>query len=88
MKIDPSNFLKTVFLNIALENEAPLYGVVGFAALQQTLHTSEGKIQSFLQYYNQAVSLLLKSLREGKPHTTSTLLPILQLAKIELKQET
>ena len=87
MKIDSSNFLKTGFLEIALKNEALLYGVVGFSAFQRTLHNPEGKIQDFLQYYNVSVSLLLKSLRKGEQHTTGTILAILQLATIEVRNK-
>lgn len=85
MKMDPSNFLKTRFLEIALKSESLLYGIVGFSAFHRTLHNPEGKIQDFLQYYNQAVTLLLKSLRKGEPRTAGTLLAILQLATIEVR---
>lgn len=84
MKIDATNFLKTVFIEIALKNEALLYAIVGFSAYLRTLHNPEGKIQDFLKYYNQAVSLLLKSLRKGGQRTVGTLLAILQLATIEV----
>lgn len=87
MKMDSGNFLKTRFVEIALKNEALLYGVVGFSAFQRTLHNPEGKIQDFLQYYNQAVSLLLKSLRKGEQRTAGTILAILQLATIEVRTE-
>jgi hypothetical protein len=85
--MDSGNFLKTRFVEIALKNEALLYGVVGFSAFQRTLHNPEGKIQDFLQYYNQAVSLLLKSLRKGEQRTAGTILAILQLATIEVRTE-
>ena len=84
MKLDSGNFLKTLFLDAALRNEALLYAVVGFSAFQRTLHNPEGKIQDFLQYYNKAVSLLLKSLRKGERHNEGTILAILQLATIEV----
>jgi signal transduction histidine kinase len=87
MKIDSNNFLKSIFLEIAVKNEALLYGVVGVSDFQRTLRNPEGKIQDFLQYYNQAVSLLLKSLRKGGQRTTGTLLAILQLAAIEVGKE-
>lgn len=85
MKMDPSNFLKTHFLEIALKNESLLYGIIGFSAFHRTLHNPEGKIQDFLKYYNLAVSFLLKSLQKGEQRTTGTLLAILQLATIEVK---
>ena len=85
MKMDASNFLKTLFLEFALKNEALLYGVVGFSAFHRTLHNPDGKIQDFLQYYNLSVSVLLKSLRKGEERTTGTILAILQLATIEVR---
>jgi hypothetical protein len=85
MKLDSSNFLKTLFIDAALKNEALLYAVVGFSAFQRTLHNPEGKIQDFLKYYNQSVSLLLKSLRRSEKRSSSTILAILQLATIEVR---
>lgn len=83
-----NNFLRTLFLDAALRNEALLHAVVGFSAFQLTLHNPEGKIQDFLQYYNKAVSLLLNSLKKGEKHSTGTLLTILQLATIEVRSKT
>lgn len=79
--------MQTQFLDAALGNDALLYAVVGFSAFQRTLHNSEGKIQDFLQYYNKAVSLLLKSLKKGERYSNGTLLAILQLATIEVREE-
>lgn len=84
LKHDPGDFLRTDFLDAALRNEALLHAVVGFAAFQHTLHNEQGKIQDFLQYYNKAVSLLLRSLTRGEKHNIGTLLTILQLATIEV----
>lgn len=84
LKYDPCNFLRTFFLDAALRNEALLYAVVGFSAFQATLHNLGGKIQGFLQYYNKAVSLLLRSLKRRERHDTGTILAILQLATIEV----
>lgn len=84
LKADPGDFLKTLFIDAALRNDALLHAVVGFAAFQRTLHNPDGKIQDFLQYYNKAVSLLLNSLKKGEKHSTGTLLAILQLATIEV----
>ncbi|KAH7383719.1 hypothetical protein BKA64DRAFT_646894 [Cadophora sp. MPI-SDFR-AT-0126] len=83
LKFDSGNFLQTTFLDAALRNESLLFAVVGFSAFQRTLHTSQGKMQDFLQYYNKAVSLLLNSLKRGEQHTNGTMLAILQLATIE-----
>lgn len=88
LKFDPSNFMKTIFIEIALRDggEALLHAIVGFAAFQQTLHNLEGRMQDFLQYYNKAVSLLLRSLKRGGHHSIGTLLAILQLATIEVRE--
>ena len=85
LKFDPGDFLHTRFLDAALRNEALLHAIVGFSAFQRTLHNPEGRIQDFLQYYNKAVSLLLKSLQLGEKHDTGTILAILQLATIEVR---
>jgi len=85
LKFDSENFLQTCFLDAALKNEALLHAIVGFSAFQRTLHNQEGRIQDFLQYYNKAVSLLLKSLKKGERHSSGMLLAILQLATIEVK---
>jgi Fungal specific transcription factor domain len=87
LKYDSEDFMRTQFLDVSLENEALLYAIVGFSAFQRTLHNPEGKIQDFLQYYNKAVSLLLKSLKKGEQHSNGTLLVILQLATIEVRLE-
>ncbi|KAG4443754.1 hypothetical protein IFR05_000745 [Cadophora sp. M221] len=83
LKFDSGNFLRTTFLDAALRTESLLYAIVGFSAFQRTLHTSQGKIQDFLQYYNKAVSLLLNSLKRGEQHTNGTMLAVLQLATVE-----
>lgn len=77
-------FIHALLLDAALRNEPLLYAVVGFSAFQYSVEKREGKIQDFLQYYNKAVSLLLKSLKKGAQHTTYILLAILQLATIEV----
>lgn len=83
-KFDPHNFLQTQLLETALGNEALLYGIVGFAAFQRTLHQVDGRIEHFLPYYNKAVSLLLLSLRRGEKHEIGILMAILQLTTIEV----
>jgi hypothetical protein len=83
-KHDSGDFLRTHYVEAALRNDALLYAVVGFSAFQHTLGNPAGKIQDFLQYYNKAVSLLLKSLTRGERHNTGILLAILQLATIEV----
>ncbi|ESZ95495.1 hypothetical protein SBOR_4149 [Sclerotinia borealis F-4128] len=77
------DFIHTLLMDAALRNEPLLYAIVGFSAFQFAVEKKQGKIQDFLQYYNKAVSLLLRSLKKGDKHTTETLLAILQLATIE-----
>jgi hypothetical protein len=83
-KHDSGDFLRTFYLDAALRNNALLYGIIGFSAFQHTLGNPAGKIEDFLQYYNKAVSLLLKSLTRGERLSTCILLAILQLATIEV----
>ncbi|KAH8804998.1 hypothetical protein F5884DRAFT_679658 [Xylogone sp. PMI_703] len=83
LKCASPTFHRTTFLEAALRNESLLYAVVGFSAFQRTLHNPDGKMQDFLQYYNKAVSLLLKSLKRGEKRSIGTILAILQLATIE-----
>lgn len=49
LKYDSGDFLRTTFLDAALRHEPLLYALVGFSAFQRTLHTTQGKIQDFLQ---------------------------------------
>ncbi|KAA8571972.1 hypothetical protein EYC84_001913 [Monilinia fructicola] len=83
LRTNHGDFLHTLLLDAALRSEPLLYAVVGFSAFQYAVEKQEGKIQDFLQYYNKAVSLLLRSLKKGVQHTTGMLLAILQLATIE-----
>jgi len=80
--------MKTTFIETALQNDALLYALVGFSAFQYTIHNPHGKMQDFLQYYNKAVTLLLKSLKKGEQRTNATILAILQLATIEVRMNT
>lgn len=85
-KTNTANFLHSAFLEAALRNKSLLYAVVGFSAFQHTLHNPVGKIQDFLQYYNKAVQLLLKTLKRGEGNTVDTMYSILQLATIEVSR--
>lgn len=85
-KFDGGDFLKTTFLEIAMNDEPLLYAVVGFAAYHHTLTLPEGKISYFLKYYDKSLNLLRQSLEQHKRHTTTTLLTILQLATFEVCQ--
>lgn len=82
---DSADFFHTSFLKWALRSEALLHAVVGFAAYQQTLKDSNGRIQDFLKYYTHAVTLLLELLKKDEMHDLGTLLTILQLATIEVR---
>lgn len=85
---DFSDFFQTTFLNLALHNEPLLHAIVGFSVYQRTLKDPNGKIEDFLKYYTHAVTLLLGLLkqREAK-HDLATLLTILQLATIEVRNK-
>ncbi|KAK5111695.1 hypothetical protein LTR62_004801 [Meristemomyces frigidus] len=83
-KYDSGDFLKTTFLEIAMNDEssALLYGVVAFAAYHHAVTNQETAISRFLSYYNKSINLLQLSLQK-KRHNVATLLTILQLATIE-----
>ncbi|KAK4909891.1 hypothetical protein LTR49_021376 [Elasticomyces elasticus] len=83
-KYDAGDFLKTTFLEIALndDSEALLYGIVAFAAYHHALTHQDDIISRFLSYYNRSINLLQQSLTK-KRHSVATLLTILQLATIE-----
>ncbi|TDZ61090.1 Transcriptional regulatory protein moc3 [Colletotrichum trifolii] len=83
MLTDAHEVFRVVLPNFALQNEALLYAVVGFAAYQRTLQDPDGKMEDFLKYYNKSVILLLNSLKRKEKQTISTLLTVLQLATIE-----
>lgn len=83
LKYDETNFLKTTFIEIALSYEPLLYAITAFSAYFHTLSRPDGKIQTFISYYNKSVSLLRESLSKSSRHSTATLLTILQLATFE-----
>ena len=83
-KYDGGDFLKTTFLEIAMNDpsQALLYAIVAFSAYHYTVEREDSKISTFLSYYNKSIILLQQSLKSKKPGVT-TLLTILQLATIE-----
>jgi hypothetical protein len=85
-KHDSGDFLKTTFLEIAMndQSQALLYAVVAFCAYHHTLSQEDSRISNFLTYYNKSIILLQRSLKSRKPGIT-TLLTILQLATIEVR---
>ena len=85
-KHDANHFLHNILVEHALQYDPLLYAVVGFAAFQLTVTRADGKIQDFLGYYNNSVSLLRKSLVKNQKHTDATMLTILQLATFEVRK--
>lgn len=86
LKRDTNNFLKGDFLNQALKYPPLLYAVVGYAAYFHTLAQPDGRMSTFLQYYNESVSRLRTSITTKKKQGLATFLTILQLAAIEVKR--
>lgn len=84
-KLDGGDFLKTTFLEIALNDSsaALLYAIVAFAAYHHSISRDNKRISEFLFYYNKSISCLQQSLK-SKRHNVATLLTILQLATIEV----
>ncbi|KAF2684363.1 hypothetical protein K458DRAFT_302760 [Lentithecium fluviatile CBS 122367] len=83
LKRDSNNFLKGEYLGQALKYEPLLYAVVGYAAYFHTLLQPDGRISSFLQYYNESVTRLRVSITKSKKQGLAMFLTILQLAAIE-----
>lgn len=84
-KYDGGNFLKTTFLEIAMNDgsAALLYAIVAFAAYHHAVAYDDGNISVFLAYYNKSIAFLQQSLKRQR-HSVATLLTILQLATIEV----
>lgn len=85
---DFGKFYHTTFISLALQNEALLYAIVGFSAFKGMLKDPNGKIEDFLRYYTHSLTLLrglLKKQGEAK-YDMATLLTILQLATLEVRQ--
>lgn len=78
------NFLHTILFDQALKYEPLLFAVIGFAAFQEALTISNGKIEHFLGYYNKSISPLRLSLSRDEKYLQNMLLTILQLATIEV----
>lgn len=81
---DADDFFRSILPGLAIRDEALLYAVAGFAAYHHSMKNPNGQIHEFLQYYSRSVTLLLDSLKKEK-HTVGTLLTILQLATIEVR---
>jgi hypothetical protein len=84
LKRDPYNFLKGDFIAHAMKFEPLRYAVAGFAAYFHTLSQPDGRMSTFLQFYNESVSKLLVHLTSKKKQGLPVFLTILQLASIEV----
>lgn len=83
LKRDTHNFLKGELLARAMKFEPLKYAVAGYAAYFHTLSQPDGRISTFLQFYNESVSRLRLSITKNKKQGLATFLTILQLASIE-----
>ena len=85
LKRDTHNFLKGEFLARAMKFEPLKYAVAGYAAYFHTLSQPDGRISTFLQFYNESVSRLRISITKNRKQGLATFLTILQLASIEVR---
>jgi hypothetical protein len=78
------HFIHREIVENALKYEPLLYAVVGFAAYHFSVGNPNGKLYTFLKYYDYSVSLLRKSIEAGDQYSDAILLTILQLATFEV----
>ncbi|EFR05282.1 hypothetical protein MGYG_08293 [Nannizzia gypsea CBS 118893] len=83
MKSVAAKFISEDLMKYALEYEPLLYAVVAFSAYHYSIRHPNGRLYTFLQYYNKSVSSLLFSLKSHQPHKDATILTILQLTTFE-----
>ncbi|CAN9136253.1 unnamed protein product [Alternaria alternata] len=83
LKRDTHGFLKGDFLSWATKFEPLKYAVAGYAAYFHTLAQPDGRMSTFLQFYNESVSRLRIAITKNKKQGLATFLTILQLASIE-----
>ncbi|KAF3480821.1 uncharacterized protein GIQ15_06168 [Arthroderma uncinatum] len=83
MKSIAAKFISEDMMRYALEYEPLLYAVVAFSAYHYSIRHPNGRLYTFLQYYNKSVSSLLHSLKSRQPHKDATILTILQLTTFE-----
>lgn len=86
LKRDTHDFLKGDFLAQALKFEPLKYAVAGYAAYFHTLSQPEGRMSTFLHFYNESVSRLRATITKNKKQGLATFLTILQLASIEVRR--
>lgn len=82
---DFGDFFRTTFISLAVQREPLLHAVVSFAAYHHTLRDPNGRLPDFLKYYNKSVTLLIGLLKNEDRHDLGTLLTVLQLATIEVR---
>ncbi|EER40201.1 C6 finger domain-containing protein [Histoplasma capsulatum var. duboisii H88] len=83
MRQDAQSFITKDLLMYAVQYEPLLYAVIGFSAYICSIRHPNGKLYTFLKYYNKSVTGLLKSLSTNSTHHDAMLLTILQLATFE-----
>lgn len=84
LKRDTHDFLKGDFLAQAMKFEPLKYAVAGYAAYFHTLSQPDGRMSTFLHFYNESVSRLRSTITKNKKQGLATFLTILQLASIEV----
>lgn len=87
LKRDTDNFLKGEFLSHAMKFDPLKYAVAGYAAYFHTLSQPDGRMSTFLHFYNESVSKLRAAITKNKKQGLATFLTILQLASIEVRSE-
>lgn len=85
-KYDGGDFLKTTFLEIALNDSSAslLYAIVAFSAYHHAVSRNDENISGFLSYYNKSIAYLQQALKSRR-HNVAILLTILQLATVEVR---
>jgi hypothetical protein len=86
LKRDTNDFLKGDFLTHAMKFEPLKYAVAGYAAYFHTLSQPDGRMSTFLHFYNESVSRLRSTITKNKKQGLATFLTILQLASIEVSR--
>ncbi len=85
LKRDTNNFLRGELLARAMKFEPLKYAIAGYAAYFHTISQPEGRISTFLQFYNESVSRLRVAILKNKKQGLAIFLTILQLASIEVR---
>lgn len=73
------------FFDKAMKFEPLKYAVAGYAAYFHTLAQPDGRMSTFLQFYNESVSRLRVHITKNKKQGLATFLTILQLSSIEVR---